>query len=98
MRSFDCFDEQMNATLFLSYRGILGVGQWARRAVAQARDGPRIATKMSLVTQGLANRRFVGAKLMVHHLPYHLIMLHSGGNRSTTITKGRTTERAATCK
>lgn len=35
-----------------------------------------MTTKMGLVRESFADRRFVGTELVIDHLPYHLIVLH----------------------
>ena len=80
MSAFDCFDAQVNATIVFADRGVAGISEWTRSAIAKARDRIFVSTKVCLVALGFSDGGFEGAKLVIHHLPNHFVILHVAGN------------------
>jgi hypothetical protein len=78
MRALYRFHVQVNLAIFFSNRGVLGIGQGTRCAIAQACDRVGMTTKGGLVRFGLLNGCLKGTKLMRNHLPNHFIVLHDG--------------------
>jgi hypothetical protein len=76
MGPFDGFHTKIDFSVFFSKRRIQGIGQRTTGSITKARDGIGMLTKGGLVGFGLANNGFVGTKLVIDHLPYHIIVLH----------------------
>ena len=79
MRPFDGFDVQMYPAVLFAYGGVLGVGEGTGGAIAEAGGGVGVFAELMFVAVGafgLGEGGFVGAELVIDHLPDHFIVLH----------------------
>ena len=81
MGTLDGFNVEVYPSILFADGGVFGIGKGAGGAVAYACGGVGVFAELACVavgTLGLCEGGFVGAELVVDHLPYHFIVLHDG--------------------
>lgn len=78
MRPLDRLDVEVNSAVLFLDGGVFGIGEGAGGAIADARRRVRVFAKLTLVGEGFLEVGFVGAELVIDHLPDHFVVLHFG--------------------
>ncbi len=78
MRPLDRLDVEVDSAVLFLDGGVFGIGERAGGAIADAGGGVRVFAELALVGEGFLEVGFVGAELVVDHLPDHFVVLHFG--------------------